>query len=81
MDPIGRGVMAGLAVFVVWTIVRALREGSLYSEKMEFTLDGNPVMFSLGLVVHAGIAAFCSALAAGYPMPEIRQVCGLLGAC
>lgn len=75
MDPIGRVVMAGLAVFVAWTVVRALRSGSLYSENMEFTVDGNPVMYSLGLVVHAGMAVFCAAMAAGYTPPEIGQFC------
>jgi hypothetical protein len=78
MDPIGRIVMAGLAVFVAWTVFRALREGSLYSENMEFTSDGNPVMYWLGVVVHAGMAAFCVALAAGYTMPDIWQFCARL---
>jgi hypothetical protein len=78
MDPIGRVVMAGLAVFVAWTVVRAIREGSLYSENMEFTIDGNPVMYSLGLIVHAGIVAFCAAMALGYTLPEIGQLCAPL---
>jgi hypothetical protein len=78
MDPIGRVVMGGLALFVAWTVFRALRSGSLYSENMQFTSDGNPVMYSVGLVVHAGLAIFCAALASGYTMQEIWQFCSRL---
>lgn len=77
MDPIGRVVMAGLAVLVVGTIVRALRTGELYSENMAFGLDDNPTLFGLGIVVHSGLAVFCGAMAAGYSVPEICTfVCG-----
>lgn len=77
MDPIGRFVMAGLAVFVAWTVFRALRSGTLYSEKMAFGLDENPIAFGLGIVVHAGLVVFCAAMAAGYPFPEFcTLICG-----
>lgn len=75
MDPIGRLVMGGLAVFVAWTIFRALRSGTIYSENMAFSLDENPLVFGLGIVVHAGIVVFCSAMAAGYTAPQIWQFC------
>jgi hypothetical protein len=75
MDPISRMMMGGLAVFVAWTVLRAFRSGAVHSENLECTLEGNPLIFSLGVVVHAGLAVFCTALAAGYTVLDIWQFC------
>jgi hypothetical protein len=72
MDPIGRAVMAGLALFVAWTVFRA-RSGVLYSENMASGLDENPVMFGLGDFVDAGMAVFCAAMAAGCTLTQISS--------
>jgi hypothetical protein len=73
MNPYGRLVMAALAVFVLWTLVRAWRSGVIFSEGRGYAIDENPTIYSLGLAVHGGIAIYCALLAAGLTNTEIWQ--------
>lgn len=66
MHPLGQAIFGCLAIFTVWTIVRAMRTGVIYSKGAEFALDERPIAFGLALAVHLGIVAFCVWCAAGY---------------
>ncbi|OJT95348.1 MAG: hypothetical protein BGN82_02110 [Alphaproteobacteria bacterium 65-7] len=77
MHPLGRAVFAGLAIFVVWMMVRAVRRGRIYARGREFRIDSKPIMFSLAFAVHMFIAAFCVWCAAGYdPRAFFEMVLG-----
>jgi hypothetical protein len=73
MDPIARVIMGGLGLFVAWTLLRAWRSGVIYSRGYSFDLNDRPIVFTLGFIVHIGIAVMCAAFAAGYSPNEIRQ--------
>src|SRR5262245_29012993 len=72
-----RVFMAALALFILWTMVRALRTGTIYSEGDGYGLDDRPVMFSLTFAVHAVGLAFFVWLAAGYDAPSFLRLLGL----
>jgi hypothetical protein len=65
-----RVVMGGLAVFIAWTMARAVRSGQIFSRGIGYTADDQPVIYALGLLSHAGIAVFCLYIAAGNALPE-----------
>ncbi len=71
MHPAGRIICGALAVFILWTLVRALRSGVIYSEGYGFSLDESPMLFTLAAIVHAGGALFLAYLSAGYEMAAI----------
>lgn len=60
-----RIVFGCLAVFVIWTIIRAVHSGSVFSRGIEFKIDDRPFVYSLALAVHVLIAAFLIWSAAG----------------
>jgi hypothetical protein len=68
MHPAGRMILAALAAFIVWTLVRAFRRGVIYSRGYSFALDDSPMLFTLAAIVHAFGALFFAYLAAGYQM-------------
>jgi hypothetical protein len=61
-------ILAALAAFIVWTLVRAFRRGIIYSGGYSFALDDSPMLFTLAAIVHAFGALFFAYLAAGYQM-------------
>lgn len=77
MHPIGRVVFAGLAVFVVWTLVRACRSGTIFSRDIAFRLHEQPVLFSLAFTVHVLIALFLVWCAAGNDPGAFFRVLGI----
>jgi hypothetical protein len=67
MNPSGRIILGALALLLLWSLVRAFRRGVINSTSgHSFTLDDSPILFTLAVVVHAGIALFFSYIAAGY---------------
>ena len=66
MSAPARALMAGLACFVIWTMIRAWRSGTLFSDGCAFSADEQPAIFALGLATHGGIVAYLLWLAAGY---------------
>ena len=62
---IGRVILGALAIFTVWTLVRALRSGTIFSQGAAFDVNDQPILFSLTLAVHAVVAVFFAWLAAG----------------
>lgn len=61
-----RALVAGLACFVIWTLIRALRSGTILSEGTAFSADEQPTMFALGVAAHSLCVAYLLWLAAGY---------------
>jgi hypothetical protein len=52
-----RALMAALAVFVVWMMIRACRSGTIFSEGTAFSAEEQPALFALGLAAHGFIVA------------------------
>ena len=75
MSPISRAILAALAVFVAWTIVRALRSGRIYSEGWSFDMNESPVLFGAAVVSHLVCVGLLTWVAAGYTLPELWVLC------
>ena len=72
-----RALMAALAVFVVWTMIRACRSGTIFSEGVGYSAEQQPAVFALGLAAHGFIAAFLLWLAAGYDQRSFFRLFGV----
>jgi hypothetical protein len=72
-----RGLVADLACFVIWTLIRALRSGTLFSEGWAFSADEQPAIYALGLAAHGSIAAYLLWLAAGFDSHGFFRLFGL----
>ncbi len=57
--------------------MRAWRTGNIYSETSRFNVEDNPLLYTVGFTVHAGIVIFLVACAAGYRPAEILDLMGL----
>jgi hypothetical protein len=69
--------MAGLAVFMTWTLIRSFRQGVIYDDGRAYEFDARPMMFGAVLVSRvAGIALFVG-LAAGYTFKECLRIAGV----
>lgn len=64
-NPIGRAIAALLAAFVVWTLVRAFRRGVISDDMWTYSLDDNPMLFTIAAVAHGLGVAFLVFIAAG----------------
>jgi hypothetical protein len=65
MPPVGSFMMGAFAVFIMWTLVRALRSGTIFSDGVAYDVNEQPTMFASMAVIHS-IGAFLFAwLAAG----------------
>ena len=73
MHPAGRIILGALAVFILWTLVRAFRSGVVYSRGYSFSLDESPMLFTIAIIVHALGALFFAYLSAGYEMAAIAR--------
>ncbi len=73
----GRFILAGLAVFVVWTLVRAWRTGVIRDGIWLFDAEDNPIMYAVAFGTHIGLVIFCAALAAGYPLDDVANMLGI----
>jgi hypothetical protein len=78
MDPIGRVVMGGLAVFVAWTLVRAWQTGVIYSEGWGFDIHEQPTVYVLGYATHVLIVVAALGMAAGYTLAEEEHLVWML---
>ena len=67
MNPYGRIILGALAVFILWSLVRAFQRGRISSTSgYSFTLDDSPMLFTLIAIAYAGGALYFAYLAAGY---------------
>jgi hypothetical protein len=65
MHPVGRIVVGVFALFIVWTLVRALRRGTIFSRGTAYDINEQPMMFPLVAASHFLIICFFGWLAAG----------------
>ena len=65
MHPVGRIVVGVLALFIVWTLVRALRRGTILSRGAAYDINEQPMMFALVAASHFIAILFFGWLAAG----------------
>jgi hypothetical protein len=57
MPPVGSFVLGAFAVFILWTLVRALRSGTFFSDGVAYAVNEQPRMFASTATIH-GIGAF-----------------------
>jgi hypothetical protein len=65
MDPVGRIVVGVFAVFILWTLVRALRSGTIFSRGVAYDTNERPMMFAFAAAAQVIIICFFGWLAAG----------------
>jgi hypothetical protein len=65
MDPIGRIVLGVFAAFILWTLIRALRSGIIFSRGTGYDSNERPMMFAFVAASHVIIICFFGWLAAG----------------
>ena len=58
-------MMGGFAAYIVWTLVRALRQGVIFSDGVGYDVDGQPVKFASTAAMHGVGALLFAWLAAG----------------
>lgn len=74
----GRLIMAAFAIFMVWTLVRAWRTGSIAAGSMwRYNVEDSPVMYTLTFGSHIFLVAMFAAVAAGYSPSEFFDMAGL----
>ena len=64
MSPLGSFMLGAFAVFIVWTLVRALRSGIIFSDGVAYDVGEQPVMFASMATIHGIGAALFAWLAA-----------------
>jgi len=73
----GRFIAVAMALFVIWTLVRAWRSGAIRDGVWTFYADDNPVLYTLAFASHMLIVAMFVAVAAGYTPAEFFDMVGL----
>ena len=75
----GRIIMGALAICAVWGLLRAWRNGWIYSGAGwgRFYADKNPILYTLGLATNVFILTMCVACAAGYTPAQFFDMVGL----
>jgi hypothetical protein len=65
MDPVGRIVVGVFAAFILWTLFRALRSGTIFSRGVGYDTNEQPMMFAFVAASHVVAICFFGWLAAG----------------
>jgi hypothetical protein len=65
MHPVGRIVVGALALFILWTLVRALRSRTIFSRGTAYDTNEQPMMFAFVAASHLIAILFFGWLAAG----------------
>jgi hypothetical protein len=65
MHPVGRIVVGALALFILWTLLRALRSGTIFSRGTAYDTNEQPMMFAVVAASHFIAILFFGWLAAG----------------
>jgi hypothetical protein len=68
--------MGAFAVYIAWTLVRALRNGVIFSDGVPYNARERPVMFVSMAAVHCGGALLFAGLAAGGGTSGVWQLIG-----
>ena len=74
MPPVGSFMMGGFAAYIIWTLVRAMRNGVIFSDGVGYDVHEQPTKFASMVVIH-GIGALLFAwLAAGGIAGSLRLI-------
>ena len=65
MRPVVVLMMGGFAVYIVWTLVRALRQGVIFSDGIGYDIDEQPMKFASTVAMHGVGAVLFAWLSAG----------------
>lgn len=65
MPAVGSLMMGAFAGFIVWTLVRALRNGVIFSDGVGYDLQQQPRQFASMAMIHGVGALLFASLAAG----------------
>src|SRR5258708_25449602 len=76
MPPVARFLMGAFAVFIGWTLVRALRSGTIFSDGVGYDSDGQPMMFAWMAAIHGIGALLFGWLAAGGDLAGLWRLIG-----
>jgi hypothetical protein len=59
MVSVGSFALGGFAVFIAWTLVRALRSGTIFSDGVGYGFNEQPRMFVSTMAIHGvGVLLF-----------------------
>jgi hypothetical protein len=73
----GRAIMGALALFVAWTLVRAMTSGTVFSQGRAYSFDDSPMMATALVATHGVLVVYCLWLAAGYDTASFLHLLGL----
>ena len=65
MRPVAVLMMGAFAAYIVWTLVRAMRDGVIFSDGIGYELDAQPVTFASTAAIHGVGVLLFAWLAAG----------------
>jgi hypothetical protein len=74
--PVTSFMMGAFALYIVWTLVRALRNGIIFSDGVPYNANERPMMFASMAAVHGGGALLFAGLAADGGIPGLWQLIG-----
>ena len=64
---------------MVWTLVRAWRNGIIVDNVWRFDADKNPIMYALEFASRIGLIVICAGCAAGYTPSQMFNFLGIGG--
>jgi hypothetical protein len=76
MPPVGSFMMGAFAVFIMWTLARALRNGIIFSDGVPYSANEQPMMFASMAAIHCSGAFLFAWLAASGGIPEFWRLIG-----
>jgi hypothetical protein len=65
MPPVAGLLMGAFAAFIAWTLVRALRDGVIFSDGIGYDIDEQPIEFASTAAIHGVGVLLFAWLAAG----------------
>jgi hypothetical protein len=75
--PVARLLMGAFAVYIAWTLVRALRTGIIFSDGIAYDAHQQPRMFASTAAIHGGGAVLFAWLAANGGVTRLLPFTGL----
>lgn len=76
MPPVGSFMLGAFAVFIAWTLVRALQSGTIFSDGVPCNANEQPMEFASVAAIHCGGAVLFAWLAASDGIPVLWRLVG-----
>jgi hypothetical protein len=77
MPVIGSVLMGAFAAFIMWTLVRAMRNGVIFSDGVPYDIHEQPRKFASMAAIHGGGAALFAWLALSGGIAKLWPLMGL----